>query len=179
MELSVQREAISKGSSSSDDSLEPTVQRLEEWWMPNGQPAASHNVQDTTGPLDLDTSRHVPSYALEDTSSNFDTTITANSLAGFWEASPAKLANDANTSESEDFETWLKALGASPNIEDGLMEPGLSEIPFFPMGDNNTTFTGDLIVEDHHRINTLIGKVLFPCYTYWRIIYLIYESRFT
>ena len=164
MELCVPREAISKGSSSSDDSLEPAVQCREEWWMSNWQSAASHDVHDTTQPVYPDALRHVHSKALEDSSSNFDTTITSNSLANFWEASPAALANDTTPYESEDFDTWLKALGASPNIEDGLMEPESSEIPLLPVGDIKATFTGNSIGEDHYHTETAIGKPLPSLY---------------
>ena len=164
MELSVQRETISKGSSSSDDSLEPAVQCCEEWWLPNWQPAASHNIRDTTQPDNPDTLRHVHSKALEDSSSNFDTTITSNSLPNCWEASPTALANVTNPHESEDFDTWLKALGASPNTEGGLMEPESSEIPLYRAGDINPTFTGDSIGGDYYYTDTVTGNSLHSLY---------------
>ena len=150
MEPCIQREGVSKGSSSRDDSLEPGGQCWEESWMQILQPTASHNARDTTQPDDLYTLQHVHANALEDTSSNFDTAITSITLPGTKEASPVTLANGFTPDESDDFEMWLKAFGASPNIEYGLIQPESSGIPMFPAGEIQPTFSGNSIGEDYY-----------------------------
>ena len=147
MEPCIQREGVSKGSSSSDDGLEPEGQCLEELWMQILQPTTSHDEQATTQPDNWDILRHVQINALEDTSSNFDTTITF--LPGTKEASPATLANGLTPYKSEDFEMWLKAFGTSPKIEYGLMESESYEIPLFPAGEMHQTCSGNSIGDNY------------------------------
>ena len=65
-----------------------------------------------------------------------------------------------NPHESEDFDMWVKTLGASPNIEDGLKKPESSEIPLFPAGDANTNFTGASTRERHSYMEDAISKSL-------------------
>lgn len=140
MEPFIQCEGISKAGSSSDDSLEPGGQCWEQLWTPIMQPMDSHYGRGTTQLNDPDALQHVHEYALEDVSSTFDTAITSISLPGTKEASPATLANDLLT-EGDDFETWLKGFGTSPNIEDGLVEPESSTVPLFPEGEIHPTFS--------------------------------------
>ncbi len=166
MQPCIQLEGLSKGGPSNDDSLEPGGLCWEDLWMPILQPTASYNAQDTTQPESLDTSLLVHTNALEDTLSNSDTAIATISLPGTKEASPATLANGPTPHESEDFETWLKAFGASPNIEDGLIEPESSEIPWFPAGEIHPTFSGNSIGEDYYYTDANVHDFLHSSYLY-------------
>ena len=123
------------------------------------QPTDSHYGRGATQPNNPDALRHVHAYALEDISSNFDTAITSISLPGIEEASPATLANDLFT-EGDDFETWLKAFGTSPNIEYGLVEPESSKTPLFPEGKIHPTFSEISIGEDYYYSDTVIHDSL-------------------
>ena len=148
VEPCLQREEISDGSSSSNDSLGPGGQCWEELWMPNLQPMAGHDAVDTTQLDDPDALRHVHTNSLENTSSNFDPAITSISFPETKEASLATLTPDLAPFQNEDFEQWLKAFDASPNIEYGLIEPESSEFPMFPAGESHSMFSGNSIGED-------------------------------
>ena len=141
-------EGISEGSSSSNDSLWPGGQCWEELWMPNLQPTASHNPGDTTQQDNPDTLQHVFTDTLEDISSNFDAAITSVSLPETEDGSPATLAHDLASFESEDFDMWLKAFSASLNTEYGLIEPESSETPLFPV-ESHPTFPGNAIGDEY------------------------------
>ncbi len=160
MEPCIQREGISEGNSSSNDSLGPGGQCWEELWMPDLQPTATHNARDITQSENTDTFRHVRTTALEDTSSNFDTTITSISLPEIKEPSPATLAHDLTSFESEDFEMWLTAFGASSNIEYGLIEPESPGIPLFPPGDIHPTFSGNPMADDYYHTDASVHTSL-------------------
>ena len=150
MEPCIQREGISEDNSSSNDTLGSGDQCWEELWMPDLQPTATHNARDITQSENTDTFRHVRTNALEDTSSNFDTAITPISLPEIKEPSPATLAHDLTSFESEHFEMRLNAFGALSNIEDGLIEPKSPEIPLFPPGDIHPTFSENPMADDYY-----------------------------
>ena len=163
MQPCIQREGLSKGSSSSDNNLEPGGQCSEELWMQILQPTTSHDEQASTQPDNSNTLRHVHTTALEDISSNFDTAFTSTSLPETKEACPATLAHRFTSFESEDFEMWLKAFGASPNIEYGL-EPESSEIPLFPAGEIHQTFSGNSIGNGYYYTDAAIHNSLSSSY---------------
>ena len=163
MEPFMHREGISTTSLSSDDSLESGSRCWEELQMPVMQSTANHYARDTTQPDSLDTLRHVYTNALEGISSNFDAPFTSTSFPGTKEASPATLANDLST-DSDDFETWLKAFEISPNIEDGLIEHESSESPLFPVGEILPTFSENPLGEDYYCTDTAIHDSLPSSY---------------
>ena len=160
----IQREGLSEGSSSGNDSLGPGGQCWEELWTPNWQPTASHNPRYTTQLDNPDTFQHVHAIALEDTSSNFDTAITSTSLYEIKEASPTTLTHDLASFESENFEMWLKAFGASPNIEYSLIEPESSAIPLFPVGEIHRTVPGNSVGNDCYHADAVVHDSLPSSY---------------
>ena len=169
MEPCTQCEAVSKGFSSSHDSLQPGDQCCGELSLPILRTTASHNAGDTTQPDDPDTLWHVFADALEDTSSKFDTATTSIGLPETKEASPATLAPDLASFESEDFEMWLKAFGASPNIEYGLIEPGSAGIPLFTPGEIHPMLLGNPIPDDYYHTDAAVDDSLpssYPCLAY-------------
>lgn len=164
MEPFMQYEGISTATSTSNDSPVPGSQCWEELWMPVTQPLASHYAQDITQPDNMDTLQHVRTNGLEEVSSNSDTTITSISLPGTMEAPPATSANDLLPTESEDFDTWLKAFSTSANIEDGLIDAEFSENLLFPMEEIQSTFSGNSIWEEDYYTNATIHDPLSSSY---------------
>ena len=164
MEPFMQCEGKSTTSSSSNDNPEPGSQYWEEAWMPVMQPAANHYAQDTTQPYNTDTLLHVQENTLEELSGDFNTGITSISLRGTMEVLSATLANGLLPAESEDFDTWLEAFGASPNIEDGLIDPESSEIPLIPVGEIQPTFSGNSIWDEDYYTNAATHGSLSSSY---------------
>ena len=124
--------------------------------MPILQTTASHDAGDTTQPDKRDTLRQVFTSTLEDTASDFNTAIASNSLPETKEASPATLAHDSASFESDDFELWLKTFGASSHIEYELIEPEPSQIPLFPAGEIYPMFPENSIGEDCYYMDAFV-----------------------
>ena len=164
MEPCIQREAVSKGSSSSHDSLQPGDQCCEELSLPILQTTASQYAGDTTQPDDPDTLRYVDADALKDNSNKFDTATTSVGFPETKEASPATLAHHLAPLESEDFEMWLRAFSASPDIECGSIEPGSPEHPLFTAGDIQPMLSGNPVADGYYHTDAAIDDSLPASY---------------
>ena len=160
----IQREGLSEGSSSSNDSLGPGGQCWDEYWKLNWEPTASHNACHTTQLDNPDIVQHVHTNAFEDTSSNFDTSITSVSLPEIKEASLMTSTHDLASFESASFEMWLKAFAASPNIECRLIEPDSCGIPWFPVGDIDRTVSGISVEDDRYHTDAIVHDSLSSSY---------------
>ena len=160
----MQCEGIPMASSASNDIPESGNQYWEEVWMPVMQPTANHYAQDITQPDITDTLRYVHTSPLEELPSNFNPAPTSISLHGTMEAPSATLANSLLAAESEDFDTWLRAFGASPRSEDGLIDPRSSDTPLFPVDEIQPTFSGNSIWEEDYYTNAAIHGSLSSSY---------------
>lgn len=132
--------------------------------MPVMQPTASHYARDTIQPDNPGTLRHVHTNALEELPSTFETAIKSNSFHGTMQNSSATSPNGSLPTESEDFDTWLKAFCASPNIEDGLIVSESSETALFPVGEIEPTFSGNSIWEEDYYTDAAIHNSLPSSY---------------